>query len=86
MDQGHREYDQDDERYPLMCKLAVGGGIFAVIAISIFVACMVGSIHTIQEGSVGIYYVQGKDLPDQAYLSPDGTPKFRTCTTGLNKA
>jgi len=48
----------DGEGYPLKCKLAVGGGIFAFIAI-LFVACMVGSIHTIQEGSVGIYYVQG---------------------------
>ena len=50
----------DGEGYPLKCKLAVGGGIFAFLAI-LFGACMVGSIHTIQEGSVGIYYVQGRD-------------------------
>ena len=47
------------EGYPLKCKLAIGGGIIATIAI-LFLACMIGSIHTIQEGSVGIYYVQGK--------------------------
>ena len=56
--------DYAPEGYPLKCKLAVGAGIFALIAIPLFVACMVGSIHTIQEGSVGIYYVQGRDLPD----------------------
>ena len=55
----------DGEGYPLKCKLAVGGGIFAFLAI-LFGACMVGSIHTIQEGSVGIYYVQGRDLSDRS--------------------
>merc|ERR1712110_601768 len=54
----YKETKMDGEGYPLKCKLAVGGGIFAFIAI-LFVACMIGSIHTIQEGSVGIYYVQG---------------------------
>ena len=54
----------DGEGYPLKCKLAVGGGIFAFLAI-LFLACMVGSIHTIQEGSVGIYYVQGKGSTGQ---------------------
>merc|ERR1711971_1145524 len=53
-----KETKMDGEGYPLKCKLAVGGGIFAFLAI-LFGACMVGSIHTIQEGSVGIYYVQG---------------------------
>merc|ERR1711935_722744 len=54
----YKETKMDGEGYPLKCKLAVGGGIFAFIAI-LFVACMAGSIHTIQEGNVGIYYVQG---------------------------
>ena len=54
----------DGEGYPLKCKLAVGGGIFAFLAI-LFVACMIGSIHTIQEGSVGIYYVQGRALSER---------------------
>merc|ERR1719266_149756 len=54
----YKETKMDGEGYPLKCKLAVGGGIFAFLAI-LFGACMVGSIHTIQEGSVGIYYVQG---------------------------
>ena len=61
----------------LKCKLAVGGGIVAFLAI-LFVACMVGSIHTIQEGSVGIYYVQGRALPDRTlkfagHVQPDRT-------------
>ena len=67
----------DGEGYPLKCKLAVGGGIFAFLAI-LFVACMIGSIHTIQEGSVGIYYVQGSALPDRTlkfagHVQPDRT-------------
>ena len=57
----------DGEGYPLKCKLAVGGGIFAFLAI-LFGACMVGSIHTIQEGSVGIYYVQGRDYATQQVI------------------
>jgi len=66
----------------LKCKLAVGGGIVAFLAI-LFVACMVGSIHTIQEGSVGIYYTQGRDLLDYAYLCPYQI--CITCTTGLDQ-
>ena len=65
----------DGEGYPLKCKLAVGGGIFAFLAI-LFVACMIGSIHTIQEGSVGIYYVQGRALLDRTltgHVQPDRT-------------
>ena len=46
----------DDNGGPsLKCKLATGGGILTFIAI-LFVIFMVASIHTIEEGSVGIYY------------------------------
>ena len=73
--------------YTLKCKIAVGGGIFAFLAI-LFVACMVGSIHTIQEGSVGIYYVQGRYLSTRQVIIFDltGYPNLPGISdrTGLN--
>lgn len=57
----------EGDGYSLKCKLVVGGCIFSFLAI-LFVALMVASIHTIQEGNVGIYYVQG--ALEERYAEP----------------
>jgi len=65
----------DDNGGPsLKCKLATGGGILTFIAI-LFVIFLVSSIHTIEEGSVGIYYRQGAlqesySLPGVRFMAP----------------
>ena len=51
---------------PLKSKLLYGGVIFVFIT-SLFITLLISSIHNIQEGSVGIYYVQGA-LADQYSL------------------
>ena len=51
---------------PLKSKLLYGGVIFIFIT-SLFITLLISSIHNIQEGSVGIYYVQGA-LADQYSL------------------
>lgn len=55
-----------DGQIPLKSKFIYGVVIFVFIA-SLFVTLLISSIHNIQEGSVGIYYVQGA-LDDQYSL------------------
>ena len=60
--------------FSLKCKVATGGGIFAFLAI-LFVILLVSSIHTIEEGSVGIYFRQGAlqdsySLPGVRFKAP----------------
>ena len=56
------------DNYPnsLKRKLAIGGGVFVFAAGFVFVL-LFSSMHKIQEGTVGIYYVQGA-LSDQYTL------------------
>ena len=39
-------------------KLAIGGGIFLFVIV-LTAVIIVDSVHTIEEGNVGIYFVQG---------------------------
>merc|ERR1739848_455168 len=56
------------------CKLATGCGSF-LFCVILFVILLVASIHTIDEGSVGIYYRQGAlqekySLPGVRFMAP----------------
>jgi guanosine-3',5'-bis(diphosphate) 3'-pyrophosphohydrolase len=78
MDSNYPPEPMDDEGYPLKCKLAgVGGGIIAVLAI-LFVACMVGSIHTTKMTSMA-EVIKAADFAakkhrDQRREGPDKAP------------
>lgn len=48
-------------------KLAIGGGIFLFVIV-LTAVIIVDSVHTIEEGNVGIYFVQG--ALDDTYTMP----------------
>jgi len=67
-------FDDNGGGFSLKCKIATGSGVLAFIAI-VFVILLVSSIHTIDEGSVGIYYRQGAlqesySLPGVRFKAP----------------
>ena len=58
-------------------KLGIGGGIFLFVVV-LGAILIVDSIHTIEEGNVGIYFVQGKAIGESRvilnYFGPKSCP------------